>query len=82
MPEPTRWNEWTAELGYPPARSALGLRLALAIFGLVVCVVAVVAFAASGHPVWLAVFAVLAVLTVVDLVMITRRLRSRRRGPR
>jgi Flp pilus assembly protein TadB len=76
-----RWNRATGALGYPPARSALGLRLALAVFGLVVCAGAVVAFAIAGQPLWIAVFAVLTVVTVVDMTVISRRLRAGRRDP-
>jgi Flp pilus assembly protein TadB len=76
-----RWNAWAGALGYPPARSALGLRLALAVFGLLVCAGAVVAFAVAGQPLWIVVFAVLMAVTVVDLAVISRRLRARRRDP-
>src|SRR5215210_4764200 len=40
--------------GARPARSALTLRLVLAVFGLVVCVAGGVAFLAAGLPVWAA----------------------------
>jgi Flp pilus assembly protein TadB len=76
-----RWNRATGALGYPPARSALGLRLALATFGLLVCAGAVVAFAVAGQPLWIVVFAVLTAVTVVDLTVISRRLRAGRRDP-
>src|SRR5918997_2642392 len=38
--------------GAPPARSALTLRLVLAVFGLVVCVAGGVLFLAAGLPLW------------------------------
>jgi hypothetical protein len=60
--------------------SALNLRLALAGFGLVFCVVlAVLSFAAGLTALgWFAI--ALAVVTVVDLVVITIRRRQRRRA--
>ena len=61
------------------AYSALNLRLALALFGLVVMTVfAVLAFAAD--VVWLGVVcAILAVVALVDLFVIQRRRAARRR---
>ncbi|MFU8851430.1 DUF6343 family protein [Micromonospora sp. SL1-18] len=61
------------------AYSALNLRLALALFGLVTMTgVAVVAFAA--HVIWLGVVCViLAVVAVVDLIIIQRRRAARHR---
>ena len=71
--DPTsRWG------GEAPAYSALTLRLVLASFGLVVCVVGAVVFALAAVPVWLIVAAaVLAVLAAVDLVVVAGR---KRRG--
>jgi Flp pilus assembly protein TadB len=64
--------------GAPPAYSALTLRLVLAGFGLVFCLVAGVWLLADGGPVWLAVvLLVLAAVAVVDLVVVARR---KRRG--
>ncbi|MGF7234558.1 MAG: DUF6343 family protein [Frankia sp.] len=61
--------------GFPPARSALRLRLILALFGLVVTVAGTVVFAVYG-PVVLAVLCGLVILiTAVDLIIITRRIR-------
>jgi len=64
------------------ARSPLGLRVTLALFGLVVCtVLAVLWFTADSPPGgtrapgW--VLAVLALLALVDLGVLTRRLRRR-----
>ncbi|TKK91696.1 hypothetical protein FDA94_02685 [Herbidospora galbida] len=58
-------------------RSALGLRMVLAIFGLVVCgALAVVAFL-IGLAVLAVIMAVLALIAVADLVVVVRRLRRR-----
>jgi Family of unknown function (DUF6343) len=60
--------------GAPPARSALTLRLVLAVFGLVVCVAGGVAFLVAGLPVWAAiVLFVLAGIALVDIVVIAGR---------
>ncbi|SCG71126.1 DUF6343 family protein [Micromonospora humi] len=61
------------------ANSALNLRLALALFGLVVMTV-LAAFAFAADLAWLGVVcAILAVVAVVDLVVIQRRRAARRR---
>jgi hypothetical protein len=60
--------------GAPPARSALTLRLVLAVFGLVVCVVFGVVVLTAGLPTWGAVaLFVLAAVALVDIVLIARR---------
>jgi membrane protein implicated in regulation of membrane protease activity len=60
--------------GAPPAQSALTLRLVLAAFGLVVCVVGGVLVHAAGAPLWFAVVLfVLAAVALVDLVVVARR---------
>jgi hypothetical protein len=60
--------------GAAPAQSALTLRLALAVFGLVVCVGGGLVWLATDFPAWPAVVLfVLAIVTVVDLVVIVRR---------
>ena len=60
--------------GAPPARSALTLRLILAVFGLVVCVAGGIGWLATGLPMWPAVVLfVLAAVAVVDIVVISRR---------
>ena len=60
--------------GAPPARSALTLRLVLAVFGLVVCVAGGIVFLAAGLPVWTAVVLfVLAAVALVDIGVIIRR---------
>ena len=60
--------------GAPPARSALTLRLVLAVFGLVVCTAGGIGFLAAGMSVWAAiVLFVLAVIALVDIVVIVRR---------
>lgn len=63
--------------GAPPARSALSLRLVLALFGLVFCGGAAAISATEGAPVLAAVLAVLALIALVDIVVIARR---KRRG--
>jgi hypothetical protein len=61
--------------GAPPAQSALTLRLVLAAFGLVFCLVAgVLWLAGDGLPAWPAVaLFVLAAVAAVDLVVVARR---------
>jgi hypothetical protein len=60
--------------GAPPAQSALTLRLVLAIFGLIVCLVGGLVLLATPLPVWFAVVLfVLAAVAVVDLVVIVAR---------
>jgi hypothetical protein len=60
--------------GAPPARSALTLRLVLAVFGLVVCVAGGIGVLVAGMPVWGAVvLLVLAGTALVDIVVIVRR---------
>ncbi|MBB4916345.1 DUF6343 family protein [Streptosporangium saharense] len=70
------WSE-ISPTGERP-RSALNLRMALAIFGLVVCGVFAVLAGTAGLT-WLAVvMAVLALVALVDLVVVARR--RHRRG--
>jgi hypothetical protein len=60
--------------GAPPARSALTLRLVLAVFGLVVCTAGGIGFLVAGMPVWAAVVLfVLAGIALVDIGVIARR---------
>lgn len=60
--------------GSAPARSALTLRLILAIFGLVICGGGAAAFALAGAPRTIVVIgAVLAAIALVDIVVIVRR---------
>ncbi|WP_346622108.1 DUF6343 family protein [Blastococcus montanus] len=60
--------------GARPAQSALTLRLALAIFGLVVCVLGGLGWLAAGLPTWPAVVLfVLGAIAAVDIVVILRR---------
>jgi hypothetical protein len=60
--------------GAPPARSALTLRLFLAVFGLVVCTVGGVIALGTPMPTWfgIALF-VLAAIALVDIGVIIRR---------
>jgi hypothetical protein len=63
--------------GAAPAQSALSLRLALAVFGLVVCAALAVASVVLDAPDYLAwVLGALAVVALVDLVVVVRRKRS------
>ncbi|WP_298324016.1 DUF6343 family protein [Haloactinopolyspora sp.] len=60
--------------GASPARSALTLRLLLALFGLLVCGIAAVWLAAADAPVVLVVvLALLAVIALIDIVVVVRR---------
>jgi hypothetical protein len=60
----------------PPPRSALTLRVVLAVFGLIVCGGAAIAFAVLKIPVPLVVGAAgFAVIALVDLAIIGRRKR-------
>jgi hypothetical protein len=64
--------------GAAPAQSALTLRLALAVFGVVVCVAGGILFLAVDAPVaFTVVLFVLAAVALVDLAVIIRR---KRRG--
>lgn len=58
------------------ARSALRLRLTLALFGLVWGTVAAVGFALTGHPGWTAVLATIAAIALVDALLVIRRIRQ------
>jgi len=80
--EPLDFHDPTRGIGgAPPARSALGLRLGLAAFGVVICAAGALAFAAID--VWSAavVLAVLAVVAVVDAIVVVRRMRVERKPP-
>ena len=60
--------------GYPPARSALTLRIVLASFGLIVLCAALIALLVRSGPLWLVgVVAVLLIVTVADLMIVIRR---------
>ena len=77
--DPDDYHDPTAGLGgAPPARSALGLRLVLAVFGLVVCVGGVIAFLAIDVPAGGVVMAALAAIAAVDIVVIAVRIRRER----
>ena len=64
--------------GAPPARSALTLRLILALFGLATCTAAAVAFVTVvDEPAFSAATAALAFIALVDtLVVLTRKHRE------
>lgn len=72
------YHDPTTALGGTPALSPLTLRLRLAVFGLVSCLVGLAVFAVlvPQFPIALA-FAVVAATAVVDIAIIQRR---RRRG--
>lgn len=73
--DPDDYHDPTAGIGgAPPARSALGLRLALAIFGLIVCIGGAVAFAVVGAPAGSVAMVILAAIAVVDCVVVARRM--------
>jgi hypothetical protein len=60
--------------GAPPARSALTLRLVLAVFGLAVCVLGGIGWLATGLPAWPGVaLLVLGAIALVDIGVILRR---------
>jgi hypothetical protein len=65
--------------GAPAARSALGLRLTLALFGFVTCAAGAIAFAVVGLPAYAVVVALLAAAAAVDAVVVGRRIRYERR---
>jgi hypothetical protein len=83
-----RWGWWGTRpekgtIGQP--RSALNLRLLLALFGLVFCAAMAVVSFRGRLPVAGWAFAVLAVTALIDIVVIQRRRMQRRRmqgGPR
>jgi hypothetical protein len=63
----------------PPTYSPLGLRIVLAVFGLVACTVLAVVNAVVGGPAWLTwALAVLAVVGLLDGVVLGRRVRRSR----
>ncbi|ADP80487.1 hypothetical protein [Pseudofrankia inefficax] len=65
--------------GAAPARSALGLRAALALFGLVFCGVVAGLFAAAGWTVPAILLCLAGATAIVDLTVIGLRARRRRR---
>ncbi|OHV40703.1 hypothetical protein BCD49_08075 [Pseudofrankia sp. EUN1h] len=73
-------GRFAAFTGAAPARSPLRLRAALALFGLVFCGVAAGLFAAAGWTVPAILLCVVGATAVVDLIVIGRRMRQRRRS--
>jgi membrane protein implicated in regulation of membrane protease activity len=64
--------------GAAPARSALTLRLVLAVFGTIACAVAAIVVGVSGGPWWVGVaLGLLAAIGLVDAAVVVRR---KRRG--
>lgn len=57
--------------------SAIGLRIVLATFGMIVCAVGWVLLLHLGHIAIAYVFFALAVIALVDLIVLTARVRSR-----
>jgi len=81
--DPFDYHDPTAGIGgAPPARSALGLRLVLACFGVVVCTAGAVAFAVIDKPVLVVVLALLAAVAIADIAVVIRRLRNEHRQRR
>lgn len=77
--DPDDYHDPTAGIGgAPPARSALGLRLTLAVFGVVTCAGGAVAFAVVGLPAGAVVVGILAAVAAVDIVVVARRIRRER----
>jgi hypothetical protein len=77
--DPDDYHDPTAGIGgAPPARSALGLRLVLAVFGFVTCVAGAVAFAWVGAPAVAAVLGALAAIAAFDAGVVIRRIRRER----
>jgi len=77
--DPLDYHDPTAGIGgAPPARSALRLRLILAVFGLVTCAAGAIACALLGLPAGAIVVGVLALAAAVDIVVVARRLRAER----
>lgn len=64
--------------GAPPARSALGLRAALAVFGLIFCGVVAGLFAAAGWTVPAILLCLAGATAIVDLIVLGLRARRRR----
>jgi hypothetical protein len=67
------YHDPTQALGGTPAYSPLTLRLRLAAFGLVACLVGAVVVTALALPAVAIAFAAIAVTAVVDLAVIQRR---------
>jgi|GEM_PF-5407510 len=80
--DPEARTGWPPGGGQPPARSALGLRLALALFGLVFCAAAAVVAAVYGPWPLAAVLAFIALTAAVDIRVISRHRRRRREAER
>jgi hypothetical protein len=77
--DPDDYHDPTAGIGgAPPARSALGLRLVLALFGVVVCAAGAVAFAIVRAPIGTVVLGVLTLIAAIDVAVVTRRIRRER----
>jgi hypothetical protein len=73
-------GRFAALTGAAPAQSAVGLRAALAVFGLVFCGVVAGLFAAAGWTVPAVLLCVVGATAVADLAVL--RARRRRRRPR
>ena len=80
-PPPDDYHDPTAGwAGAPPARSALTLRLILALFGLATCAAAAAAFVTVvEQPAYAAVLAALALVALVDAAVVLARKRRERR---
>lgn len=63
--------------GAPPARSALTLRLLLAVFGVLTCTAAAVAFViVVDEPAIAGILAALALVALIDAIVVTARKRT------
>lgn len=62
--------------GAPPARSALGLRLTLAVFGLLTCGAGAGALAWVGATAPAGIVAALALIAAIDVVVVVHRMRT------
>jgi len=73
-PRPGHHDPTYRMAGAAPARSALTLRLVLAVFGLVVFGIGAVALAVLGEPAWeVVVVGLLAAVALVDVLVVSRR---------
>lgn len=78
--DPMDYHDPTAGIaGAPPARSALRLRLALAVFGFVTCSAGAAAFGVFGLVAGTVLLAALAFIALVDIIVVRRRLRRESR---
>ncbi|WP_235497955.1 MULTISPECIES: DUF6343 family protein [unclassified Frankia] len=75
---PGTWGD--RRTGAPPAASALGLRRALALFGVVFCGVVSGLFAVADHTAPAVALMVIGATALIDLIVIHRRMVTQRRS--